>query len=219
MHKVEVGLDGEIIFHGNDIYPHKREDRTQDEQRIMSQVEVRARYAAQQEFPDADILAPMWDPDYLDRAVEAVLNYPLEDFRRDFRDFYEAICDVERFIDDPEFKPDTEVIYKFFRMNEDNRIVDVAPVAVRYSGPSGETRQTGDVSPYAEHHDDVFCQFGCVEFEDHVTFEEHFHGVVVGHLMAQIRDLYYHMGEMPPEEYQIEGIGKLDINGDGIGDN
>ena len=48
MHKIERGLDGKIIFHGNDDYPHEPENRTQQEELIMAKAYDRARYTSQQ---------------------------------------------------------------------------------------------------------------------------------------------------------------------------
>lgn len=90
-HTFQVGLDGEINFHGTDDYPHKREDRTDEEQRFMSQVEVRALYAAQKEFSDADILPFEYDPDELEKVASAIQTHPEDAYEQDFRAFYDAI--------------------------------------------------------------------------------------------------------------------------------
>ncbi|WP_049915449.1 hypothetical protein [Haloferax mucosum] len=216
-HVISVEWDGSIGQHATKDYPLKREDRTQEEQRIMSQVEVRARYAAQQEFPDADILLPMWDIEHLEAGLEALVNYPLDEFHREFRDFYEALRDPGQFITDSDFDPEMVKAFKIYRFR-DGEILDISPVLVRHL-TGGNTAD--DYGPKPDYPEDelISCCLPNMEFVDYFDYETQMQDLVVGHVVAQIRDLYLHMGEMPPEEYQVEGIGKLDINGDGIGDN
>jgi hypothetical protein len=216
MHTVEVGLDdGGIIFHGTDDYPHKREDRTQEEQAIMSQVEARAQYAAQQEFPQEDILTPMWNPHHIERGLDAFSNYPLDDFHDEFHDFYNALQDPSPYVDDPDMVFDTVVISKPARLQND-RITDVERMSIAYNRSDGTGTNTGRHDDYPPHELLLF-ELPPLDFEDHITFKDHFHEILVNHLMAQIRDCYLHMGEQPPREYRVEGIGKLDIHGDGVG--
>jgi hypothetical protein len=216
-HWMAVTWDGTIREHQQESYPHEPEDRTQEEQRIMSEVEARAKYAAQQEFPEEDILDPMWDPEHLDRGVEAVMNYPLEDFHAEFRDFYEGLREPTQFISDDRYVSEGGLVYKPIRVTDQNRIAEVGDVALRYRIDSGETEQVGTVVQYPLD-ELVYCCMPPLEFESHMSFKEDFHEVVTGHLMAQIRDLYLHMGEEPPDEYKVDGIGKMDIHGDGFGD-
>jgi hypothetical protein len=218
-HALQVGYTGEIVFHGIDDYPHKPEDRTQEEQRIMSQVEARARYAAQQEFPDEDILDPMWDIEHLEAGLEALASYDLTEFHDQFRDFYEALADPGPFLDADQFDIDDLVISKFFRFRG-GEIVDVAPVVVEHFHTKSDDSDVTYSAPVPEypHDEQIVCSLPVLDFDDDFVYEDEFQDIVVSHIMAQIRDLYFHMGEMPPEQYQVEGMGKFDIHGDGIGE-
>ncbi|QGN07845.1 hypothetical protein Hrd1104_11390 [Halorhabdus sp. CBA1104] len=215
-HQIAMDWSGAITYHGTDDYPHEPDDRTDDEQRIMCQVEERARYAAQQEFPEAAILDPMWDPEHLDAGLEALINYPLDRFHEQFRDFYEALADPAAFIEKPSINLEGVVVLKVFRF-QGSEILDVAPVFVREVLNEREANDYGTFPNYPED-EQIVCAIPALEFEEGFTYEEDFHELVVEHVMAQIRDLYLHMGEEPPEEYLVQGVGKLDIHGDGIGE-
>jgi hypothetical protein len=215
-HAVTLSWDGTVWEHGTDDYPHKREDRTQEEQRIMSQVEARAKYAAQQEFPDKDILDPMWDPEHLEAGLEALANYDLTEFHTEFRDFYDALNDPSEFIPHDDFELGNIAVFKVFRFQK-KRIVDVAPVMIRHHINDTEAENFGELPDYPED-EQIVCSIPALDFDDDFEYEDDFQDIVVSHIMAQIRDLYLNMGETPPDRYLVEGIGKHDIHGDGIGD-
>lgn len=212
VHTVEVRWDGEVE-HYADAYPHKREERTQEQQILMTQVEARAKYVAQQEFPEEDILDPMWDPAFLDRAVEALVNYEQSAFESEFRDFYDALRNPQQFA--PEARRPT--ISKAFAVDSNNRIAHVGEVVIRYTDDHGDIEQYGTF-PDQNTYELAVCILPPLDFEPGFTFEEDFPPMVVNHLMAHIRDIYRHMGEEPPEEYQVNGIGKLDFAGGGLED-
>jgi hypothetical protein len=214
-HWVVVMWDGEIDVHETDDYPHNREERSHEEQVLMSQVEERAKYAAQMEFPDANILDPMWDPRHLERGLEALSNYPLDQFHRDFRDFYDRLAQPEGAIPDSHLPIQAINIHKPFQIDADNRIVEVADVFFYYETGESESHVVGSPPDHWPDEETMDCMLPGLDFEDHVTFEEDFHEVLVVHLMAQIRDIYLNMGEEPPAEYRVEGIGKQDIYGYG----
>ncbi|WP_181685385.1 hypothetical protein [Halorhabdus salina] len=216
-HQIAMDWSGAITYHGTDEYPHEPEDRTDDEQRIMSQVEERARYAAQQEFPEADILDPMWNIDHVERGIEALSNYPIEDFRRVFREYYDALRAPWDFIEEPAHDPEDELVLYPFAITEDNRIAEVGDVCIVYDQTDGTEEIVGEMATWEEY-DRIVCILPSLDFGEGVTFEEGFHEIVLGHLMAVVRDLYLHMGESPPDEFNVEGIGKFDIHGDGIGE-
>ncbi|WP_233357387.1 hypothetical protein [Halococcoides cellulosivorans] len=179
----------------------------------MAQVEARAKYAAQREFPDADILHPMWDIDHLMRGVEAISNYPIGEFHRTFRDFYEALESPAEFVSDASRVDDrTWEIHKSFTITPDNRIEDVLDVALVAATDDGDSIEVGPEPTDYEYA--ITAGMPMMDFADDFDFEAEFHEIVVANLMAQVRDLYLHMGEQPPEEYQIEGFGKFSINGD-----
>ncbi|AEM58735.1 hypothetical protein HISP_16105 [Haloarcula hispanica N601] len=218
VHKVEIGLDGEIVFHGNDDYPYQPEERSEEEQRIMSQVEERAKYAAQQEFPEEDILEPMWDPEHIKRGIEALKAYQLDDFHREFRDYYKALQDPAKYASDPRESVVVESarIYKAFTITPDNRIDEIDDVALSYECQDGSDGSAGRVREM----DDslIVCAMPALDIGESFDYEDEFHKLVLTHLVAQIRDIYLDMGEEPPDEYKVQGVGKLNIHGDGIGE-
>ncbi|WP_228841643.1 MULTISPECIES: hypothetical protein [unclassified Haloarcula] len=184
----------------------------------MSQVEERAKYAAQQEFPEADILEPMWDPDHIKRGIEALKAYQLDDFHREFRDFYEALDDPAGYASEPRESVVVESarIYKAFTITPENRIDEVLDVVLSYERPDGSD---GTVGQTRELDDSlILCVIPALDIGEGFDYQEEFHKLVLTHLLAQIRDIYLHMGEEPPDEYKIQGVGKLNIHGDGIGE-
>ncbi|QGN08265.1 hypothetical protein Hrd1104_11415 [Halorhabdus sp. CBA1104] len=211
-HVITIEWNGRIQRHSQESYPHDPDDRTDEEQRIMCQVEERARYAAQQEFPEADILDPLWDPEHIEEGLEALTNYPLAEFQEQFRDYYEALQRPSEFVDDPDMDPETSGIAKPFRVR-DGQVVEVSDIEIVYERTDGTAHSTGKTWEYPRE-ELIVCSMPRIAFEDHITFEEHFPDFLVNHLMAQIRDIYLNMGEQPPREYRVQGHGKLDIYGD-----
>lgn len=213
-HELDVARDSEgtITYHGTDNYPHERENRMDEEQRIMSQVEARARFAAHQKF-DERFVDPMWDPAYVERGIQALSKYPLEAFHEKFRDFYEALEDPRPYVDDPAHDPGGEAIVKAFGISSLNEIEVVSDVVVQYETASGRAEKTAPHPEYDEY-DLIGCALPRMTFEDEITFENDFHKVVLVHLKCQIRDIYRNMGEDPPAEYDVEGVGKLEYFGD-----
>ncbi len=217
-HAITISMDGKIREHGTQDYPLKPEDRTEEEQRIMSQVEERAKYAAQQEFPEEDILKPMWDPDHIKRGIEALKAYQLDDFHREFRDFYEALDDPAGYASEPRESVIVESarIYKAFTITPENRIDEVLDVVLSYERPDGSD---GTVGQTRELDDSlILCVIPALDIGEGFDYQEEFHKLVLTHLLAQIRDIYLDMGEEPPDEYKVQGVGKLNIHGDGIGE-
>ncbi|EMA14183.1 hypothetical protein C442_20216 [Haloarcula amylolytica JCM 13557] len=214
MHKIEVSFDGEIILHGNDDYPYQPQERSEEEQRIMTQVEARARFAAQQEFPDADILSPMWRPEHIKAGIEAFSNYPMEEFLDDFREYYDALRNPMQYIDDSPVDKESIIVNVIVHFN-DGEVLDVSDVGIHYKLTDGSEHRTGPLPSYPNK--ELIFAMPELEFADGFEYEEEFADVIMSHLMAQIRDIYLNMGEDPPAEYRVEGIGKLNIVGDGIG--
>ena len=210
-HVISIDWEGKIVQHATKDYPNKREDRTQEEQRICSQVEERARYAAQQEFPDADILDPSWDIDHLKNGLSALVTYPPEDFHNDFRDFYEALQDPRKFTDDRVTDLDKVMIFKIFRV-ENEQITEVEPVLIRFQPTPDESIDYGSLPEYPPE-EQVTLALPILDFGEDFSFKEDFPAIPITHLMAQIRDLYLNMGEEPPEKFQVKGIGKIGYQG------
>jgi len=213
-HQIALSWDGEVTYHGTDDYPHDPDDRTDEEQTIMAYVEARAKYEAHQEFPDADILDPMWDIDHLEAAMEALAASPLDQFHDDFRDLYEATKRPADFVNESDFDEETLRVYGFYRFR-DGEVIDGVPIVLRHY-TDDQAFTTGSHPDYPEEETMVMI-LPSMEYPDDYDYEAEFHELVLNHIMAQIRDLYLHMGEDPPDQYDIEGIGKWDINGDGIG--
>jgi len=213
-HTIEISWDGEVSFHGTDDYPHRREDRTDEEQRIMTQVEARARFAAQQEFPETDILSPMWRPEHIKAGIEAFSNYPMEEFLNDFREYYDALRNPMQYIDDSPVNEESIIINLAVHF-DDGEVLEVSDVVIDYKLTDGSEHRIG--APPSYPNKELIFAMPELEFADGFEYEEEFADVIMSHLMAQIRDIYLNMGEDPPAEYRVEGIGKLNIVGDGIG--
>lgn len=214
-HRITVNWDGSVRVHETDDYPNDPADRTQEEQAIMGQVEARAKYHAQQEFPEADILHPLWDPAHLDRGVDALVNYELGEFWEEFREYYEALQDPYAFIEadrskvpSPSFR-----VHKTFTLTDDNRVDEVEPVTVYYDLDGEEAFDGPGIQEFENR---ILLNMPRMEFDDDFAFEDEFHEIVLRHLLAQIRDVYLNMGMEPPEEYAVDGFGKFTINGDDI---
>jgi len=218
VHTVEVGWDGEVVhFFDKEDYPHDPEDRTEDEQRILFQVQERAKYEAQLEFPEEDILDPMWDPRHVESGLEALNNMSDEWFAEHFREFYEGLNDPAQFVDDPKMDIETAIVYYPFRFR-DGEVIDVSTMEIAYQyedRTGGDHYQATDNFPAEER---LTLLLPRMDFKDHITFENDFRDIVNNHIMSQIRDIFRNMGETPPEVYQIEGFGKMDIHGDGVGE-
>ncbi|WP_233357388.1 hypothetical protein [Halococcoides cellulosivorans] len=185
----------------------------------MNQVAARARYEAQRAFPEEDILPDLWNPEFLKRGVEALSNYSMSAFNREFRPFYEALDDPWPLIDhDRSNVQDASIVVRQpFTITADNRIGRVADVSVEYvlAGES-EPRFVGPT--YDDFDADVVtCELIPIPFVEDYPYEDHFHVLVMQHLLAQVRDTYLHMGEQPPEAYLVDGPGKVSgFHGDGI---
>lgn len=206
-HIVNVEWDGGIEEHiHQDVdYPNDPEERTVAEQRLVEQVEHRARYAAQRAFPDADLLDPMWDPEHVAAGLAALRRYPEDAFGRQFRDFYEALSDPRQFLQPTDADLDSVRVRKAFRV-ENRAIVDVAPVVVRECDPGPVEDPQDDYPPDQR----IVCRLPPLEFADGYEYQTQFPDLVVGHLTAQIRDVYRSMRAAPPERYDIDGLGKVD---------
>ncbi|WP_323677350.1 hypothetical protein [Halorubellus sp. PRR65] len=204
-HLVEVGFDGEILFHGTDDYPNKPENRTEEEQRIISQVDARARYAAQMEFPDEDILPFEWNPDELERVVTAIQNHPQDAFERDFRAFYEAIPDPP--VDRPAENVDLVTIG--IEITEEDRIARVTDEPVMMVDTNtGDPTALGPDPAFEPH-----IIMGVPPLAIEMPMGPEFHEFVNVHAKCHVRDAYLHMGEQPPDEYMVQGYGKMHFFG------
>lgn len=212
-HVVHVTRDGAVSEHYADVYSHKVEDRSEQEQRIMSQVEGRAKYAAKREFEEADILEPMWDVPHLEAGLEALSRYSLGKFHREFRDFYDALDDPGAFITGEFDIEDVEVSNSYHSREGSSSTSGTSPSGTSPATAPPTTTAPSRVSPRGTqrlHSPGVGVRRrlrlrGVVPGSRHSASP----GVDSGLLPPRGRDA--------PEEYQVEGIGEFDIHGDGLG--
>ncbi|WP_323677356.1 hypothetical protein [Halorubellus sp. PRR65] len=216
-HTVELDTDGNVDFHGQDVYPQDSAKRTDEEERLMQQVRVRAEYAAHYHFEDKDIIEdPSWLPAELERAMDGVRTLPTETFVEHFRDYYDAVRDHkgERIDDDVQ---SVDRVRKLIYLNDDDEFVDSTPPKVQYRDTSGETHVTNLHAVGPDDADKFVVTLPPLTFErDEFEFPDSFQALVVSNLMCQIRDIYLNMGEEPPVEYQVKGMGKTTTLHEGL---
>lgn len=204
-HVISVTWDGSIGQHATPDYPNSPEDRTQDEQRIMTEVEHRARYEAQLEFPDADILPVSGMPQVIERGMAAVQQMPTDEFAEVFRDYYEAVVDTAQALPSDVPADRARMVNFAFTITNDDQFGRPGHVNVFYINDADEIDATDpntfpDSTNYVKLHFPADSDFGS-DFE----YPEDFFAVVQTNLVYQIRDRYLQMGEEPPENYQVDG--------------
>lgn len=205
-HIVNVQWDGEIEKHtvSEGSYPHSPEDRTLEEQRIMTQVEERAKLEAQQEFPDADILEADWTLSGMDRAIQALQAMDVDEFAAEFEECYQFLTDPASIPEVPEGSAD--ILYQPFLVDENDDVAYVPTPALQYV-VDGDVRMTDRESKYERLVDDpsltrFTIMLPPMEFEEGAyEFPDGFQVFLIEHLGAQVRDLYRHVGEEPPEPW------------------
>ncbi|WP_323677343.1 hypothetical protein [Halorubellus sp. PRR65] len=216
-HTFELDWDGNIEKHGQDVYPKDPAKRTDEEERLMQQVCARARFAAHVHFEDREIIEQLsWIPSELERAMEAVRILPTETFAEHFREYYDAVRDDkgERIDDDVQ---SVDRVRKLIYLNDDDEFVDSTPPKVQYRDTSGETHVTNLHAVGPEDADEFVVTLPPLTFErEEFEFPDSFQALVVSNLMCQIRDIYLNMGEEPPVEYQVKGMGKTTTLHEGL---
>ncbi|WP_146418385.1 hypothetical protein [Haloarcula hispanica] len=209
--------DGNVTNHGQDVYPLDASERTDEQERLMQQVRVRAEYAAHAHFEDEEIIEdPAWLPGEIERAMEVIRTLPTETFAEHFREYYDAVRDHtgERIDDDVQ---SVDRVRKHIYISADNEFVDSSETSIQYTDTSGETRVTVESATDPPSADRFVVTLPPLTIErDDFEFPESFQALVVSNLMCQIRDIYLNMGEEPPTEYQVEGIGKTTTLHDGL---
>lgn len=216
-HTFEFDWDGYVEKHGQDVYPRDSAKRTDEEERLMQQVRARAMYAANVHFEERELIeSSSWVPAKVERAMEVVRTLPRKTFVEHFREYYDSVRDHtgERIDDDVQ---SVDRIRKFIHVSEDGRFVGSTTPSVQYTDTSGTPRVT---SRDAEKHptaDSFVLSLPPLTFErDDFEFPDSFQALLVSHLMCQIRDIYLNIGEQPPTEYQVEGMGKPKTLHDGL---
>ncbi|AWB26722.1 hypothetical protein [Halococcoides cellulosivorans] len=182
----------------------------------MTQVEERARLAAQREFPDADILDPPWIPEELERAIDAIRTMQVDDFADAFEDCYRYVTDpasVEGVSAD-----EAEMIFQPFLIDRSNTVVDVPTPVIQYYPPGSDTGEmtAHDPSFRERRQDPDLTKFAVVlpplEFKNGAyEFPDGFQVFVIEHLAAKVRDVFRHIGERVPEGYD-----EIDVMGHGL---
>lgn len=197
-HRVLLTHDGEVEVHEQNAFPVDADDRTPDQQEVIDQVQLRAKYTAQFET-DADVLSPSWNPVVLENAIEAIRTLDVPSFTDHFREYFEAVQHPT--VDVP--LDQIHLVMKGLRIEEDS-LLGSSPVAYLVERDSGELEWLND-------HDTVNANVSVnvPPLEIDFPFGERFREYLVHHLQCQIRDVYDRMGEVPPEEYRVDGYGKL----------
>ncbi len=202
-HRITINWDGSVRVHEVNEYPHEPADRTFEEQKLMTQVKERAKLAAQQEFPDAEILPAGWIPAELDRAMLALETLHVDDFAEKFEDCY-------RMLTDPASVPEVtegsaEILHQPFLINDADEVAYVPTPVIQYRDESGEAHYTARESRYEElvgepHLTKFQITLPPLEFDEGAyEFPDGFQIFIIEHLLAQLRDVYRHVGEEPPE--------------------
>ncbi|MFB6076712.1 MAG: hypothetical protein ABEK12_01110, partial [Candidatus Nanohaloarchaea archaeon] len=182
---------------------HQPEDRTDEEQRIMTEVEHRARFAAQQEFPEKEIMVPSLKPGVIERGMAATQEMAPERFEEVFREYYEAIQDPSPYL--PEEVPvDRATVVVFAFTIDGTEFGEAGHVNVLYVDEE-ETLRTTDPNTYADGTEYVKLYFGAGARLEDLEYPKEFWEFVQTNFMYQVRDRYLQMGEEPPEEYQVDG--------------
>ena len=199
-HTVQVTWEGEIAFHGNDEYPHNPADRTFEQQVVMTQVEERAKVAAQREFPEEDILETEWLPEGVQRGVEAFQTMDVEVFADHFETCYEMVTHPERF---PGVTRETaQIVWQPFYIDASNTVTAVPEPVLQYK-ERGEVQTTdADSAMQGYAGDKLTISLPPMEFDEgDYEFPDDFQVFCIEHMYAQLRDVYEHIGETPPDGF------------------
>jgi len=221
LHLVEIDIEDERTnhTHAQEAYPLDSENQTKEQQRIMNQVEARARFEAHTQT-EYDILLSDWDPRQLHRGITALQNMPIEEFDKAFREYYHALINPEQTKKEygitegsVEFpgEPQIVLIMKGFCINEQNEVVDVLPdMYIYYTNDQTEQTYTAGTSASCSDETTQLTPMlpPFVSISDDFSYPEDFRASVINNLICQIRDIYRNMGEEPPENVDLEGFGK-----------
>lgn len=222
-HLIEIDTKNDANdFHGQDAYPRDESQRSAEENRIISQVHARGRFEAHKET-QYDIIRSGWVPEQLERGITTLERLPVEEFDNRFEAYYQALLNPaslrERFditADAVYFDktPRIALVIKSVCIDEQHRIVDDLPLFVFYSTTESDTNHTAGPDPSCPG-ETTEIPLMLPPFDDHpeeFTYPEDFRGLLINNLGCQIRDIYRNMGEEPPDQYDIAGFGKPNIN-------
>lgn len=203
-HRVKITPDGDVKLHEQDAFPLEAEQRSPEEEEVIQQVRLRAKYAAHFET-HADALAPDWDPEVLEEAIEVLEGLDASTFNTHFREYFHEV--QEPSVDVP--LEHVQLITKGLRI-ERGRLADTGPVLYLVEDASGDLSWHGGKDTADSN---VILNVPPLEID--FPFGERFREYLVHHLKCQIRDIFDRMGEHPPEEYQVDGFGKLVVEEEG----
>lgn len=202
-HRVLINGEGEVLDHDTDPFVPPRQ-RTEELNALYQQVYNQAAHRVHEDT-DHDVVSGPWRPEYLERAIEALEACPEESFAR-LEPFYEELQNPST--DLP--KDQVFVVYQPMTLTDD--FDDIASVGRRrhlVESNAGEYEWRGPNDSL-----DVALQLPLYTFE--WEFGERFRQFLLEHLRCQVRDAYLNRGEQPPEEYQVDGFGKINYAGDSV---
>lgn len=203
-HWIALEWDGSIRGHETDDYPHSREDRTKEEQRIMTQVEQRARYEAHQAFPDENVLSPALLPETIERGIAATQEMPADQFGEVFREYYHTVLDPSDALPAGVSADQARAVTFAFAITDDDQFDVPGNVNVFYVSDDGVLDGTNpqDFPPgtdFVKLYLPITPDLGA-----DLDYPEDFFALVQANLVSQARDRYLQMGMEPPEEYQVD---------------
>jgi hypothetical protein len=166
----------------------------------MTQVEARAKLAAQREFPDAEILSIEWLPEGVERGIAALQTMHVDEFADEFETCYQMVTAPERFEDVTE--ETAQLVHQPFFIDDSNDVQYVPTPIIQYRN-DGEVQTTHRESGISQAPGEkLTIMLPPLEFHDgDYEFPDGFQVFLIEHLQAQIRDIYRHVGEEPPEPY------------------
>jgi len=127
----------------------------------------------------------------------------VDDFAEEFEECYRMLTDPASVPEVPEGS--AEIIFAPFLVNEEDEVAYVPTPVIQYRDESGEAHYTHKESRYQELLENPnLTKFQItlppVEFDDGAyEFPDGFQIFIIEHLLAQLRDVYRHVGEEPPE--------------------
>lgn len=198
-HGVVFNPDGSIAHHQiPEPIPLETADRTDAEKQLLDEIRHRARFEAHTQT-ECDLIQPSWDPQSIRRIIDVIEQLPADDFEQHFHSTYHQL-------QDPPHLPieNIDVLVKKLKFaNNAFTTSDLLVVGIEddeYSFVNKEAEPDWDA--------DAVIALPPMQFD----FEfDGFRGYLIHHLKCQIRDIYTQMGEQPPEDCQLEGLGKLEV--------
>lgn len=200
VHQVVVLPDGSVDEHSGPEHLSPEEDES-----LLEAVENLAIYTVHWQT-DFEVVDPPWDPNVIRRGIDAIESLPDDRFKELFEETYRELQSPST--DAP--IDHVEMIMQEIYLADDGAIETVSDIMVGVTPPGG---QFGLANPEAHDPDDYSEQadvsIGLPPYEFDFPFGDRFREFLVHHLKCQIRDIYHTMGESPPTDCQVNGIGKM----------